>query len=115
MLERCLHQAMALLAPPTDSPVYRGSPRVDEGLELLRINDYQTLLKRKSKLIRGSLTWASVAAVVIEGLATRLLNGGAERALDAADDAHTLAVPQNSTSCCSAPFSPSFRSGLAAT
>ena len=70
---------------------YRGSPRVDEALELLTINDYQTLLKTKSKLIRGQLTWANVCAVAANGVAPRLLEGDLDRAMDACEDAHTLA------------------------
>ena len=34
-------------------PSYRGSPRVDEGLDLLRTNDYDALLQRRSKFMAG--------------------------------------------------------------
>ena len=83
-------QAMLLpVLPP--SPVYRGSPRVEEALRLLEENDYETLRKQQSNLIRGVLTWARVSAVAIEGIAARLVEGDLDRALDACDDAHTLA------------------------
>ena len=32
---------------------YRGSPRLSEALDLLKLNDYHELLQRRSKLIAG--------------------------------------------------------------
>jgi len=73
--------------------VYRGSqPRVEEALELLRINDYRELLRAKSKYMKtGQLTWARVAGAAVDALAKDLLRGDVERALDAAEDARELA------------------------
>ena len=72
--------------------VYRGQPRVEEALELLRINDYRELLQARSKYIKsGQLTWARVAGVAVEAVAKDMLRGDVDRALDAAEDAHELA------------------------
>ena len=73
------------------SMLYRGSPRVDEALDLLRENDYDTLLARTSKLIAGRLTWARVAAVAVGQLARVFLLGEADRAASYAEDARALA------------------------
>ena len=73
------------------SMLYRGSPRVDEALDLLRENDYDALLARTSKLIAGRLTWARVAAVAVGQLARGFLLGEADRAASYAEDARALA------------------------
>ena len=81
-MERALAQAWML--------VYRGSPRVDEALDLLRENSYEALQRRRSKFIGGKLTWASVCGVAVGAIAKGLL-GDLDKALDAGEDAHTLA------------------------
>ena len=72
-------------------PSYRGSPRVDEGLDLLRTNDYDALLQRRSKFIGGRLTWAKVATGVVAALGKAMLFGDADRAVSYADDVRALA------------------------
>lgn len=69
---------------------YRGEPRVDEALELLRNNDYHSLLRVRSKMIRGPMTWANIASSAAVAIGRRLLEGDVERAADAAEDAHAL-------------------------
>ena len=81
-----MHDSRALqLAMLLRTKVYRGSPRVDEALNLLRENDYQTLLRTKAKHLRAPLTWATVSAVAVKATAAALLEGDLDRALDAAD------------------------------
>ena len=67
------HQALLLAA-------YRGEPRVEEALELLKNNDYKSLLRVKSKIIRGPMTWANIAGGAVATIARRLLEGDVERA-----------------------------------
>lgn len=70
---------------------YRGSPRTDEWLDLLRFNSYADLAKRKSKYLGGQLTWARVADGAVSAVAKAMVLHDVERALDAANDAHVLA------------------------
>ena len=49
---RALDHAMLL------ATAYRGSPRLEKALELLKINDYDALRSEKTPLIPGALTWA---------------------------------------------------------
>ena len=72
-------------------PAYRGSPRLSEALDLLEINDYHELLRRRSKLIPGKLTWARVAGVAVSAAAKALLLGDADRAVSYAEDVRKLA------------------------
>ena len=76
---------------------YRGAnDMVQEALELLRINDHATLLKASTTLVRGPLTWARVAELVLTHVARALLDGGETRAivatLQAADLGSRLAT-----------------------
>ena len=70
---------------------YRGTPRLSEALDLLKLNDYHELLQRRSKLIAGKLTWARVAGVAVSAAAKALLLGDADRALPYVEDVRTLA------------------------
>ena len=84
-------QAMAPAVEYSDRYVdYRG-PRTDDFLELLRINSYAELQKAKSKYLGGQLTWAKVADAAVTAVGKVMLGGDVERALEAAEDAHTLA------------------------
>ena len=86
-----MHTAFCRSVQLGDLPSYRGSPRVDEGLDLLRTNDYDALQQRRSKYIGGRLTWAKVADVVVAGLGKALLFGDADRAVSYVDDVRSLA------------------------
>ena len=86
-----MHTAFYRSVQLGDLPSYRGSPRVDEGLDLLRTNDYDALQQRRSKYIGGRLTWAKVADVVVAGLGKALLFGDADRAVSYVDDVRSLA------------------------
>ena len=82
---RALDHAMLLTV------AYRGSPRLEKALELLKINDYEELRSEKTPLIPGALTWAKVAGVAVEAAAKGLLQGDAERAAEYAESVRTLA------------------------
>ena len=64
---------------------------IHDGLDLLQENDYHQLLRTKSKHIRGPMTWANVCAAAVSEIATALLEGPLQSALDACEHAHTLA------------------------
>ena len=64
---------------------------VDDGLELLRQNDYETLRRATTSVVRGQPTWAKVAEAVVEQLKMPLLSGPVGEALEAAERARTLA------------------------
>ena len=70
---------------------YRGAnDRIQEALELLRINDHAALLKASSTHVRGPLTWARVAELVLTHAARALLDGGETRATVATHQARDL-------------------------
>ena len=86
------HAQILAATAPQQPPTYRGSPRVDEWLGLLRENSYAEMQKSKSKFLGGALTWARVADAAVTAIGKVMLGAAdAERAIEAAEDAHTLA------------------------
>ena len=86
------HAQILAATAPQQPPTYRGSPRVDEWLGLLRENSYAEMQKSKSKFLGGALTWARVADAAVTAIGKVMLGAADfERAVEAAEDAHTLA------------------------
>ena len=72
-------QPRAHAARTRSGTVYRSastaSPRLDEILELLSVNDHGTLARRQATHVRGKLTWARLATLAVEALTPPLLRG----------------------------------------
>lgn len=69
---------------------YRGSPRLEECLDLLMENQHDTLLRSKPKYLRPPYTWAKIAETAVGIIAIDLLHGGVDRAMATVDDARAL-------------------------